>query len=457
MKKLIWRIIPVSILIFSILFCVTLQHEAIYVRAQYFEQCKLTIQINNQNGGTTSPGPGVINIDFGLSIQVEAQPKSRYLFKGWYLNGIYQHELTTITVTMYRDNVLMAVFSQEPVALTITVNPAQGGTTNPPSGTTYYQYGTDVYVTVHPDPDYVFEGWYLDGEFMGKQTSITVPLLANRELGAYFAGDDTTPEEPEEPPVQLPPATLTVSCDAYTTYSDFNVEINGALTANGVGLPSAGVLIYVSVTGGASWDVLSFVNTDTDGTFSVSWKPSVTGTFLLNATWAGNSDYSSTITTVSFAVTPYEEQSVFSVTSNSTLSGLLFNSESNELSFTVTGPSGTTGYTSVIIPKSLISDISSLTVYVDGDETSFNSMSQTDAWKIEFTYSHSTHQVVVNLESKLPPESESEEPDQPFEPDSTGEEEIIPRELLFIILVIAAIVVVAVVGYKFGKSKGGAS
>jgi len=466
MEKNFWRILPTALLILTVLIGVGLIPETNYVKGQYIPPHKLIIQVNNQNGGTTTPNPTTILVDDGLSVQVTAAPKFGYVFTGWYLDGIYQHELSTITVTMHHDSVLMATFSQQPVALTITTNPQEGGNTNPPTGTTFYQYGSSVQVTVDPNPGYLFDGWYLDGEFMGIQTTITVSMSHNTELGAYFASISPPEPEPEPEPIQLPPATLSVSCESHTSYSEFNVMINGVLTGNGVPLSNAGILIYVSVSGGNSWDILSFVNTDSNGKFSVSWKPSVTGTFLLNSTWLGNSEYASTSTTVNFAVTPFEEQSVFSVTSNSTLSGLVFNSENNELGFSVTGPSGTTGYTNVMIPKSLINDISNLIIYVDGNEMNYTSESQTDVWEIYFTYPHSTHQVVVNLESPPPqstPETPTEpetpeEPEQPSEPEPTDEEVSlspfnIPMELLLAIVVIVAIIVVAVVGYKFGKGK----
>jgi hypothetical protein len=75
-----------------------------------------------------------------------------------------------------------------------------------------------------------------------------------------------------------------------------------------------------------------------------------------------NSTFSNANTTISFAVLSYHSQCVFSVRSNSTLSGLTFNSEDRELSFSVTGPSGTSGYVDVFIPKSLSTTFQTLKV-----------------------------------------------------------------------------------------------
>ena len=87
------------------------------------------------------------------------------------------------------------------------------------------------------------------------------------------------------------------------------------------------------------------------------------------------------------------------MTSNSTISQLDFQSETSELSFTATGESGTKGYVTVNIPKTLISDLSSLKVYLDNHEVSFTSTQDSDAWIISLTYSHSTHKIVMDLAS----------------------------------------------------------
>ena len=97
----------------------------------------------------------------------------------------------------------------------------------------------------------------------------------------------------------------------------------------------------------------------------------------------------------------FEEQSVFSVMSNSTLSGLSFDSETKDLSFSTSGPTGTTGYVNVIIPKSLVADISTIKVFVDETAISYTSTSQTDSWTISFTYQQSTHQLRLGLDEPV--------------------------------------------------------
>jgi uncharacterized repeat protein (TIGR02543 family) len=373
--------------------------------AQYPFRYRLTISTNNYLGGYTNPS-GTVQIDYGLSYQVTATANPGYVFSGWYLNGIFQHKLNTITVTMLHDNTLTATFSQQAVSLEISVDPAEAATTNPSVGTLYYPSGNTVQVSVQPKPGYTFSGWYLDGAFAGIDNPISVTMTSDRKLNAYFGGDSPAPTPtassptptPTPTPIQLPQADLDVSCQSSSAYNSFDVKINGVLTGNGAGIPNAGVLLYVSVDGGNGWDVLSFVNTASDGSFSVTWKPSVTGNYVLKASWAGNSEFSTTNNVVNFAVEQFEEQSVFSVMSNSTLSGLSFNSETKDLSFTTSGPSGTTGYVNVIIPKSLVADVSTIKVYFDDQSISYTSVSQSDAWVISFNYQQSSHQLRVGLD-----------------------------------------------------------
>ncbi len=208
---------------------------------------------------------------------------------------------------------------------------------------------------------------------------------------------------PTSTPIQslLPTPTIAISCLSSTSYSNFNVEISGNITSDGVSLSGVSILLSYSVNEGNSWNDLTTVSADSSGSFSAVWLPSVTGNYLLRATYAGNSNYSESSSIVNFAVLPFEEQNVFSVASNSTVSAFAFNSTSNQISFTVSGPSGTTGYVNVYIPKSLINDISNLQVFLDGTPLSYSVQQQTDSWAISFYYHHSTHQIAVDLNSAM--------------------------------------------------------
>ena len=226
---------------------------------------------------------------------------------------------------------------------------------------------------------------------------LLISVLTTNGQGVYTAtvGSGVGSGEPE--PALTPTPTLTVSCKSYTASSNFRVEISGSLTYNGTGLQGLPVLFSYSVDEGKSWNQLTLVSTDGNGDFLAVWLPYVTGDFLLKAEYPGDANYSETSTVVSFAVSPFGEQNVFSVTSNSTISALAFNATSGELGFTVSGPSETTGYVNVYVPKALVSDASSLKVLLDGNAVTFNAESLEDSWFISFTYPHSTHEVTLEM------------------------------------------------------------
>ena len=192
---------------------------------------------------------------------------------------------------------------------------------------------------------------------------------------------------------------LNVNCQSSTTYSNFKVNIQGTLTANNSGLSDSAILLSYSVDGGSSWTPLTFVSTDNTGAFQAVWTPLVTGNYYLRATYGGDSELASASTIVHFAVLPFEDNSVFSVASNSTVTALAFNSTDQKLSFKVSGETGTTGYVNIYISKSLMSDTSNLKVYFDQELLQPVTQSIGDSWLVSFTYHHSVHAVSLALNS----------------------------------------------------------
>ena len=102
-----------------------------------------------------------------------------------------------------------------------------------------------------------------------------------------------------------------------------------------------------------------------------------------------------------------QEDNLFSVSSNSTLTELFFNSSSSELSFSVSGEDETGGYVDAYIPKSLVNDATSLRIYLDGEEIEYSIASLDDSWLLHFTYHHSTHKVALTFNSVVTQNNES--------------------------------------------------
>jgi len=155
----------------------------------------------------------------------------------------------------------------------------------------------------------------------------------------------------------------------------------------------------------------------TKGTLYVNGSPATWSTinnrweYSLTATIIGTTSYTvSGVNDALYGLTRIDDragpQSVtvsstpFSIVSNSTVTQLAFDSTNLTLSFTVSGLSGTTGYTNVTIAKTLIGDISTLKVYLDGNETNYTVNDLTYSWLIHFTYHHSAHKIVMDLVSQ---------------------------------------------------------
>jgi len=233
-----------------------------------------------------------------------------------------------------------------------------------------------------------------EGEYTIKAVASTVLGEKETEDNTYVYGPVTV----------ISPIRITISLSSSTSYFGFKIEINGSLTCDGVGLSGASVLLSYSVTGGASWNDITLAFTASDGVYSAVWMPSATGNYLVKATWSGNATYLGTTTTINLAVIPFGEQYVFSVESNSTISGVAFNTTDWTLSCTATGPSGTKGYVKVTVAKSLVENITNIRVYIDGNQTKYTITSTDDSWLLTLSYMHSTHQVVVDLDIKIIPE-----------------------------------------------------
>jgi len=203
---------------------------------------------------------------------------------------------------------------------------------------------------------------------------------------------------PAPTPDSLPTPELTLTCQSVTSYSTLRVYIEGKLAHNGSGIGEAGIALAYSITGGATWNELSYANTGMDGTFSVTWMPSATGNYLVKADYLGNDAYSGTSVIVNLAMTQqYAQENVFSVTSNSTVSSLSFDSENRELTFSVTGPTNTSGFADVYVAKTLVQDPARITLHIDEKLADCETTATEDAWLLHFTYNHSTHNVIVSL------------------------------------------------------------
>jgi hypothetical protein len=370
----------------------------------YYPTCTVTAMANYPGAATITPGNGTYG--YGSFVVFYETTNPGYSFNGWYLNGIYEGKLSSMPVTISQNSQIIAVFSLSVNYLTLSSNGP--GTTNPGGGTLSYGTGSTVTITESPNSGDIFSGWYLDGAYMGTSNSIIVTMNQDHQVAAFFAGNNLSPTPaPTSMPAPTPNPNLISPilqfyCTSLTSNSAFNVEIQGNLGVNGSGLVNAGVYLSYSVTNGNTWQDFAYVQTDSYGDFSAYWMPSVSGNYIIRAVYFGDSFYSGVTQTVNFALTPLvnQNQNVFSVSSNSTVSSLAFSSGTDSLSFSVSGPSGTTGYTQICISKTLLPDVTKLQVTMDSSTISYASYSNGDTWLITIYYHHSSHNIVMALNSQ---------------------------------------------------------
>ncbi len=206
-----------------------------------------------------------------------------------------------------------------------------------------------------------------------------------------------SPTPTSTPIPTLPTPTFELTGKSTKSASISEVEINGLLQLNGTSVAGVPIQLSISKTGGQDWESLTMVSTGSDGSFSALWQPSATGNYLIKAFLEKTTTMNEATKVVNFALAN-QENSVFSLTSNSTITQFNFNPDGKELSFIASGPSGTKGYVDLYIPKDILDDASQLKAYVDGNQVSFSSQSQSESWLIQFDYSHSQHKITLTIE-----------------------------------------------------------
>ena len=79
------------------------------------------------------------------------------------------------------------------------------------------------------------------------------------------------------------------------------------------------------------------------------------------------------------------------------MANLSFDSANAQLSFSVTGLSGTMGYADVCVSKSLVENVSAIQAYIDGNPVAYTVTSTEDSWILHFYYHHSSHNIMFDL------------------------------------------------------------
>jgi len=232
---------------------------------------------------------------------------------------------------------------------------------------------------------YKLEGWY------------TVTLTISNSEGSSLPYSETF--------FVMMPTHVSISTSSPSTLVGYKLNVTGTLSdIYGSGLESETVVLYYTFSGIDTWVPITSDVTDSLGHYHAVWIPPATGYFTIRVEWIGNTTHAGTNNTATLSSLTYNGHYVFMVDSNSTISELAFNVTNWELSFTATGLNGTEGYVKVTVAKSLVTNITNIRVYLNGSQTEYSTASLDDSWLLTFNYTHSTHQVIIDLDINIIPE-----------------------------------------------------
>ncbi len=214
----------------------------------------------------------------------------------------------------------------------------------------------------------------------------------------------------------IPPIT-SLQVSTSTSLVGLRVQISGAVTSRvtGEGISAISVNLSFSLDQGGTWTAIGTPRTDERGQFSVQWLPTLTGEFIIKATaMCYCFDYydlqyhliretPGRTAVVDLVVIPVETGQVFSVSTNSTLSGLSYNAQDSTLTFTLSGKTGETGRVDASIAKSLLSDPNRLRLKANSTDLPFNYVSVGDSWLVTFQVQyHSAYIMTMEIGGSSP-------------------------------------------------------
>lgn len=156
--------------------------------------------------------------------------------------------------------------------------------------------------------------------------------------------------------------------------------------------------VAYSIQRGQSWAFTSAI-TGEDGQFQVSIEldtEAIMGIVLTtNMVDQYSEDHYFFENATYAAVTLHGRDGVFLAKSTSTISDFIYSS--NMMKFNVSGESGTEGSTSILIPKEAVDETGSVKILIDGVQQNYTIASNDDYWVLTVNYTHSTHEITVDI------------------------------------------------------------
>ena len=146
----------------------------------------ITVSANPTNGGTVGGGG---TYQQGQSCTVTATPANGYTFLRWTENGNSVSTNANYTFTITGNRTLVAQFQQQNYNITVSANPALGGTV---TGGGAFHYGDNCTVSAAPATGYTFQRWTENGQQVSTNASYSFTVTGSRTLVAQFQAQSYT-------------------------------------------------------------------------------------------------------------------------------------------------------------------------------------------------------------------------------------------------------------------------
>lgn len=163
------------------------------------ETATLTMSASPEGSGHTIPAEGEVTKPVGETFAISAVPDQGYHFHHWLADGpveVDNLKAMSTTARIEGDAELTAFFvpNTTTATLTLAVDPADGGTTNPGAGAHTVNVGELVEITAFAEEGNHFTSWQVEGEATISDPdliSTTVTLKDSATVTARFAPDTT--------------------------------------------------------------------------------------------------------------------------------------------------------------------------------------------------------------------------------------------------------------------------
>ena len=148
----------------------------------HFSASSYTINVsaNPANGGTVTGGG---SFTYGQSCTVSATAAAGFTFNNWTENGNVVSTNASYTFTVNANRNLVAHFTGNTYTVTVSANPANGGTV---TGGGTFTYGQTCTVTATVNNGFTFINWTDNGSFVSSNLTYTFTVTSNCNLVAHF-------------------------------------------------------------------------------------------------------------------------------------------------------------------------------------------------------------------------------------------------------------------------------